>query len=312
MTVAASAGWNNLAQGNFVPEVFSKDVLKYFRKDAVAMDITNTDYFGEIAAFGDTVNIVKEPTIVVADYTRGLNLEVQDLVDDGDTLTVDQAKYFAFGVDDIEAKVSHLNWETLATSAASYAIKDSFDAAIFTYILAQATTVANKIGGDGATASNSLSQTTNGVDLGYASGEVSPLAVMNRASRLLDDQNVPSDGRWFAAEPEFWEIMGDENSKLLDGQFSQDSDSKLRNGLVTKGEIRGFRCYKSNNLPTPASATGVAEFGHQSAVATASQIAKTEVIRHPNTFADVVRGLHIYGRKALRPEAIGRAYYVID
>ena len=311
MTVGAAAGWNNLAQGNFAPEVFSKDVLKFFRKDAVAMDITNTDYFGEISAFGDTVNIVKEPTITVADYTRGLNLEVQDLVDDGDTLTVDQAKYFAFAVDDIESKVSHVNWETLATSAASYAIKDSFDAAIFTYMLTNVL-AANKIGGDGATASTSMSQITNGVDLGYASGEVSPLTVMARASRLLDDSNVPSDGRWWAAKPEFWEVMSDENSKLLDVNWSHDTDSKLRNGLVTKGEIRGFRCYKSNNLPTPTSATGVAEFGHQSAVATASQIAKTEVMRHPNTFADVVRGLHIYGRKALRTAALGRAYYVID
>lgn len=53
MTVGAAAGWNNLAQGNFIPEVFSKEVLKFFRKTTVAEDVTNTDYFGEIANMGD-------------------------------------------------------------------------------------------------------------------------------------------------------------------------------------------------------------------------------------------------------------------
>ena len=46
-----------------------------------------------------------------------------------------------------------------------------------------------------------------------------------------------------------------------------------------------------------------------SAVATVSQIAKTETYRDPDSFADVVRGLHLYGRKALRPEALARVYW---
>jgi len=49
--------------------------------------------------------------------------------------------------------------------------------------------------------------------------------------------------------------------------------------------------------------------GHDSSVATAEQINKTETYRDPDSFADIVRGMHLYGRKILRPEAIVTARY---
>jgi hypothetical protein len=48
---------------------------------------------------------------------------------------------------------------------------------------------------------------------------------------------------------------------------------------------------------------------HDSAVATAEQISKTETYRDPDSFADIVRGMHLYGRKILRPEALVTAKY---
>ena len=78
----------------------------------------------------------------------------------------------------------------------------------------------------------------------------------------------------------------------------------------------GFRLYVTQNLPsvgTGASTVGVSNqnsnygvivFGVNSAVATAEQINKTENIRSTDSFADQVRGLHLYGRKLLRPEGI--------
>jgi hypothetical protein len=44
-------------------------------------------------------------------------------------------------------------------------------------------------------------------------------------------------------------------------------------------------------------------------VATAQQITKTETYRDPDSFADIVRGMHLYGRKILRPEALVTAKY---
>ena len=66
MAFQVAAGWNNLPNGNFVPEIYSQKVQKFFRRASVVEAITNTDYYGEISEFGDVVHIIKEPTITVA------------------------------------------------------------------------------------------------------------------------------------------------------------------------------------------------------------------------------------------------------
>lgn len=254
---------------------------------------------GEIAAFGDTVRIITEPTITVSDYYRGSKVIPQDLDDSEITLVIDQAKYMAFKVDDIEDKQAHVNWSALATSSGAYTLKNDFDQAILTYMDAQ-TLTANEYG-----------TTSVPIDVGYDAGEVSPLNVLSRLSRLLDEQDVPEENRWCVAAPKFWEAMADENSKLMGVDFTGDSTSKLRNGRITDGLIRGFRPYKTNNAVS-GSGYDTLQAGHMSAVSTGSQIAKTELIRDNDSFADVVRGLHLYGRKALRTNALALCYYSID
>ena len=61
MAFQSAAGYGNLPNGVFSPVIYSKKVQKQFRKTAVAMDIANSDYFGEINAMGDSVKIIKEP-----------------------------------------------------------------------------------------------------------------------------------------------------------------------------------------------------------------------------------------------------------
>ena len=84
--------------------------------------------------------------------------------------------------------------------------------------------------------------------------------------------------------------------------------------------LHGFQIYSSNNLPSlgtgpgttggpNTSNMGIIVAGHSSAIATAEQINKTETYRDPDSFADIVRGMHLYGRKILRPEAIVTAAY---
>ena len=128
MAFGTSAGYGNLPSGNFTPEIFSQKVLKFFRRASVAEDITNTDYAGEIENFGDTVRIIKEPTITVSSYTRGSVVNAQDLADDQITMVVDQANAFSFKIDDIEERQSHVNFEALATSSGAYSLKRKYDA----------------------------------------------------------------------------------------------------------------------------------------------------------------------------------------
>jgi hypothetical protein len=146
----------------------------------------------------------------------------------------------------------------------------------------------------------------------------SPAMVVARMARLLDQQQVDTQGRWLVVDPVFMEVLRDEDSRLFNADFGESGG--LRNGLVLNN-FHGFRVYTSSNLPsvgTGSATTGTANqnanygvivAGHDSAVATAEQINKTETYRDPDSFADIVRGMHLYGRKILRPEALVNAKY---
>ena len=299
MAFNSASGYNNLPSGNFSPEIFSQKDLKFFRRASVAEDITNTDYTGEIENFGDTVNIMKEPTLTVSSYSRGSVVNPQDLADDQITLTVDQANAFAFKIDDIEERHSHINFESVATSSGAYALKNSYDQNVLSNMFSNAGTT---IGTDGS-----------GQDIGFGTSEIDPLNLMANHSKRLNAADIPFENRWFVASPAFYEQLQQTDSKLLDTRFSGDANGVLRNGKVYEGNIGGFMLYMSNNLP--ASSTNNYEkvmSGHMSAASTANHIAKIEVVRDPDSFADVVRGLHVFGRKVLRTDALLAEHILID
>ena len=298
----------------FLPKVYSKQVLNFFRKASVAEAITNTDYAGEIAAFGDTVRIIKEPVISVDQYERGGTVTKTALTDAEVTLIVDIANAFKFIVDDIETNMSHVNFRDVATSSAAYALRDAFDTGVIAKMFAgvSASSPNHILGSDSATdlAAGTFDGTGN-LDIGYASGEHDPIDVLSHMARLLDEQNVPEEGRWFLANPQFYEQLVQTSSKLMSVDFNAGQGS-IRNGLVSSGKLRGFDMYKSNNIAAPTNAAGKCIAGHMSSTCTAQTITSTEVIRDPDSFGDIVRGLHVYGAKVLRPEALVSAFYGID
>ena len=323
MAFGTAAGYGNLPSGNFAPEIFSQKVLKFFRRASVVEDITNTDYAGEIENFGDTVRIIKEPTVTVSSYTRGSVVNAQDLADDQITMVVDNANAFAFKIDDIEERHSHVNFEALATSSGAFALKRKYDA----NVLQAMSDGAGIAGADDASLSGGL--TTTNSALGTASAPINVetddagINLMLLMARTLDDQSVPEENRWFVAPPIFYEKMFQAGNKMAEVQVTGDATSPLRNGLAIPGALAGFRCYKSTALNSTAGtdqvtlsgvATDASEnvilAGHMSSTSTASHIAKTEVVRSTESFSDVIRGLHVFGRKVLRPEAVVRG--VID
>ena len=145
----------------------------------------------------------------------------------------------------------------------------------------------------------------------------SPLQLIARMARQLDTGNVDSRGRYLVIDPIFMEMLKDEDSRLLNSDFG---GAGLQNGLAA-GNIHGFRVHVSNNLPTDGTGPGtsgttaqddnfgVILAGQDEAVATAEQINKVENYRDPDSFADIVRGMHLYGRKILRPQALVTARY---
>jgi hypothetical protein len=308
-----NAGTSGQTNEFFVPEIFSKKIQNFFRKSSVIEAITNTDYAGEIAAFGDTVNIIKEPTITVAAYTRAASTSKQFLSDQELTLVIDKANSFKFIVDDIEEKLSHINFASVGASSAAYTLKDTMDAEVLSAMFAGVSTSApdHRLGGDGNGAASTSFSSNDPLDMGNGGSELSPLKIMARMARLLDDSQVPEEGRWFVAKPEFYEELADTDSKLMSSDFNQ-GDGGVRNGLVASGQIRGFSMYKSSNVPATSNATGQCLGGHISSTATAQSILNIETLRDTDTFGDIVRGLHVYGRQVLRDDAIVKAVYTID
>ena len=301
----------------FLPKIYSKKVLNFFRKASVVEAITNTDYAGEISAFGDSVRIIKEPVISVSDYTRGSDTTATKLTDQELTLVVDSAKAFKFIVDDIETNMSHVNFKEVATSSAAYALRDSYDAAVIASMFSGVSTSSpdHVLGADASAATQTMGQHqggSNAIDLTGSDGTgTDPLDVMAFMAKLLDEQSVPEEGRWFVAPPSFYNELSQSGSKLLSVDFNAGQGS-IRNGLVSSGKLRGFDMYKSNNVAATSTATGKILAGHISSTATAQTIISTEVLRDPSSFGDIVRGLHVYGAKVLRPEALVSAFYTVD
>ena len=302
MAFTKTANYNNLPNGNFSPIIYSQKVQKFFRTASVAEAITNTDYAGEIENFGDTVNIIKEPVVSVSSYTRGAVVNVQEIVDDQLQLTVDQANAFAFKVDDIEERHSHINFETVSTSSGAYALKNAYDQNVIAAMFAgpSSSSPDHVIGSDGS-----------GVDTGFDSSETDPVDIISKHARLLNLQDVPEENRWFLGSPEFYEQMGQASSKLMSDTTG--NATPLRNGKVYEGKVMNMELYMTNNF----AASSTSNFfkilsGHMSSTATANHIAKIEVIRDTDSFSDVVRGLHVFGRKVLRDTALVAEHIKID
>lgn len=311
---ASGGNFNTAGNFNFLPEVYSKKVLNFFRKASVVEAITNTDYAGEISAFGDSVRIIKEPTITVDEYQRGGTVTATELTDAEVNLVVDTANAFKFIVDDIETSMSHVNFKEVASSSAAYALRDAFDTGVIASMFAGVPTSSpdHTLGADAAAGTGGLGETTASIDLLGSDGTGNDaIDLMSRMARLLDEQNVPEEGRWFLAGPEFYEELVRSSSKLINADFNAGQGS-IRNGLVSSGKLRGFDMYKTNNIAATTTATGKVLCGHISSTCTAQTIVNTEVIRDTASFGDIVRGLHVYGAKVLRPEALVSAFYTID
>jgi hypothetical protein len=225
-------------------------------------------------------------------------------------MTVDQGSYFAFKVDDIEERQSHVNFEALATSSGAYSLKKNYDYNVLKFIY-----------------DNSSNGTGTGTDASPIDGDaaVDTLAnLVSTAKKNLDKNDVPEENRWLVSSPEFFEQLRKAGAKLSDQSVMADGgSSQIRNGMVTDRPLFGFNMYQSNAIAVSGGSVAnntfgsagsnehVFLYGHMSGVATVNHIAKTELIRDPDSFADVVRGLHVFGRKILRSEAVQRGVITI-
>ncbi len=309
MAVTSSAGYPSYS-GNYVPEIWSGQLNEKFYTATVFNYITNNKYSGDIKNQGDKVYIRTIPDITIRDYQKGQDLLIENPESDPIELVIDKAHYFNVAIDDIDAYQSDLALMEEWSKDATEQMRNTQDTNILTNISADAssdnagTTAGVKSGGFDLGA-------TSGSEIAVTSGDV--LDIIVDLGTVLDEQDIPSENRWIVAPAWFCGMI--KKSDLQDASISGDGKSILRNGRI--GMIDRFTIYMSNNLPSTtdsdaASGAGASCWsimaGHKSAITYASQITKVERIRSERSFANLIRGLVVYGYEVVVPEALAVLY----
>lgn len=281
-----------MALTNFVPDIWSKLIQANLKKNLVygAPGVVNRNYEGDIAQYGDSVKITSIVQPTIGTYTAHSDITVEDVDDGTRSLLIDQSKYFAFEVDDIEKRQTIGDAMDAATMEAAYGLRNVADQFL-------GTTMSTGVDAGNQVAEATINTATGAYDL------------LVNLSVILDDDDVPSDGRWVVVTPAFHGLL------LKDSRFVAAGDAagaEVRaNGRV--GGAAGFTVLKSTNAPNgPGAGAGKQIIaGHPIATTFAEQIASVEGARMEKRFADMVKGLHLYGAKVTRPTALAAADVIV-
>ena len=308
----------------FKPQIWSKVILAALQKNLVfgGPMVVNSDYEGEISGPGNVVHITQFGDPVITAYTPNATLTYQALSDAGLDLNIDQANSFSFSVDDVDRRQAAGDMQAYLEERASYKLADTADQYIASlYTGAAGTNVL--LGSNGTTSSlitgNEIvvapyNPTTAPAD--FYTGVLLPLKVR------LTQANIPMAGR-YCIVPAWAEALLEQTQAFLSvTDMRGDASQVFQNGMI--GKAAGFDIYVSNNSVEYDTGTGsgtgvggktsvawtggyVVQAGHPMAMTYAEQIVQVEALRLQTTFADGVRGLHVFGGKLVRPDAIAVA-----
>ena len=270
-----------MAITNFIPEVWSAAILEALRAKLVFPSLCNRDYEGDIREAGDTVHITGYNDVTVHKYVRGQAITVDDVTDkEAAVLKIDQSDYFAFKVNDLDKTQAKADLTGKFTTSAAYNMMKNVETYISNLMDAAVSTPAKTVA--------------------VGTPADAYLAVVE-AGRKLDVQNVPDEGRWLVVSPDFYALLL-QDSRFIEG--TEAGHNTLLNGVV--GQVRGFTVVKSNNVPRKSASPDTQSIlaGTNAAVTFAQQVSKVEAMRMQTDFADMVRGLDLYGAKVIRPECL--------
>jgi hypothetical protein len=306
--------------GSFIPTLWSGKLLSKFYQNTTMSEIFNTEYEGELKNQGDTIRIRLAPSISISDYVAGANLTYEVPTPIFQDMQVSKGKYFGVQVNDVLAYQSDMNLMNMFTEDAAKQLKISIENEVFfNSFVTEGPSAANE-GGTAGAISAAYNLGTDIAPIDQATPE-NVLKAILRMSTVLDEQNVPEDGRWLVMSPFDRHLLM--QSTLAQAYFTGDASSTIRTGKV--GMIDRFTVYVSNLLPrgaaakalvagltdpstggavTDAKARRTMVAGTKAAVSFAMTVNKTEPLRNQTDFGDIVRGLAVYGRKTVKPEAM--------
>lgn len=277
---------NNLAAFN--AQAWSKQLIRNLDQINVMLPLVNTDYAGEIQNVGDTVKVRTLGSIALGSYTKNGTISYSDLAPVVEAMTIADAEYFAFKVDDLDKAQNDINALNAYTSRAAVGMSNTVEAKILS--MYGAALAANKITGAASAAITLTSNATDGTS-------VYDNLVLARAN--LSKRNVPAQGRWVVVDPDTTSLLLKDTVHFI--RATDLGDAIVQNGTIDGalgrpgfiGRCAGFDVYESNAVPV-VTTTKYLVYGHPMAISYAAQIRQMEAIRLETTFATAVRGLLLH------------------
>jgi len=275
-----------MSMANFIPIIWAKQMLFDFTETAIAANLVNREYEGE-ARSGNTVRVNTGAAIAIKDYKTGVKLDendapisrttVPDKVSSTKTdILIDQEKSFDFLIDDIDRAQAAGSMSGYTQSAGEGLAEDADK-----FILA------------------AISGTNTHLPASaLANGDAAHDKIRD-LRKALNKAKVPQGQRVLVCNAEFEALLLSASSKLTDVDRSG-SPAGLREASL--GRLLGFDIFTSENLPNVAKPMALAWY--RPSFAYINQIEKTEPMRDNDSFSDRLRGLHVYGGKAVRPTGI--------
>lgn len=263
-----------MAIDNFIPEIWSAGVTQSFLANQLVIPTLNTQFTGN-ATRGNTVHIINATTPTIVDYAgANRSITAEALADTEVTLLIDQEKAFSVNVDDVD-KVQASSEFAPWVDAAGKALAEDAESYVIAQMLAGAT--------DG-----------NADDV-----DVDTAAKAKAAIRAIRTQmaaaKVPAAGRFVIVNPDMADLLLSDLSDV----GAAGSSSELRDGEIMK--LYGLTVIESPLIDE----TVPAAIGYQAdQVAFVNQINSLEALRNPTKFADIVRGLNVYGAKVIKAAGV--------
>ena len=260
-----------MAVTNFIQQIWSKKIQDDLELKCKLVDNCLREYEGD-CKYAQSVKIlgVGEPTIGAYDGSKDITIE--DMSDKGQILTIDQANYFAFYVDDIDQaqSVPGLKEKYQEKAVHGLAVKrDSY--------------VANLIKG----AANSVTAT--------ALTQEAVKEAIDEAIVKLRERNFDEDGV-IEISPAVYNVF--KNCLIT---LSTNNPELIRKGVV--GMYDNFDVIMSNNMAKDSTHV-YCDIRGKKAVAFAGQINEVEALRAEKRFKDIVRGLDTFGAQVIDEASI--------
>lgn len=263
-----------MAIDNFIPEIWAAGVTQSFMANQVVIPTLNTQFTGQVTR-GNQVHIINATTPTIVDYkAAGRSITAEALNDTEVLLSIDQEKAFSVNVDDVD-KVQASSDFAPWVDAAGKALAEDAESYVLAEMLAGATDA-----NTGAVVIDTPAEAR---------------AAVRAVRKAMSNAKVPASDRFMVVNPDFADLLID---GLSDASVAGGTE-ELRNGQILR--LYGFNILESALLDV----AGPAAIGyHSGMVAFANQVNSLEALRNPTKFADIVRGLNVYGAKVIKSEAV--------